>query len=449
MTTKANDSWYLGVLRWTLYVIAIWSFAWTVYRAFLNIEIEPNEGWNAYFADAAMGRMPLYPSTHQLITNNYPPVSFYIVGLIGRFIGDPVLAGRLLSLVAVIAIAMAIALSVRRLGGSGVAARISGAFFVATMSRFFMPYVGMNEPQLLGDAIMAFGFLGFLIARSNDRGYVGPVLVMALAGFVKHNIIAMPVTVFLWLALYRRREAVKCFCVAAIAIMIGTAICYALFGENFFLNILSPRHYSLKRALRSFQELEWVSVGLVACLYNAWACRRDVNIQLCSCLIAIALGSYFLQKGGAGVDINAQFDLVMAVAMSFGLAFTQVSLWPVARHLRLEQAQAILLLAVCVRLLASKQLQPVRMVFDRSFINEIAIREQAMADSVQRVQQVPGDVLCPPLVSYRSGKPFTVDAFNVQQRISAGVLPKDAITARVAAGTLTTVEVDPRACWSR
>ena len=205
MTTKADDPWYLGVLRWTLYVIAIWSFAWTAYRAFLNIEIEPNEGWNAYFADAAMGKMPLYPSSHQLITNNYPPLSFYIVGLVGRFTGDPVLTGRLLSLVAVVAIATAIALCVRRLGGSGVAARISAAFFVATMSRFFMPYVGMNEPQLLGEAIMAFGFLGFLIARSNDRGYVGPVLVMALAGFVKHNIIAMPVTAFLWLAIYRRR----------------------------------------------------------------------------------------------------------------------------------------------------------------------------------------------------------------------------------------------------
>ena len=93
---------------------------------------------------------PLYPSADQLITNNYPPLSFYIVGLIGRFVGDPVLAGRLLSLVAVIAIAMAIALSVRRLGGGGVAAAISAAFFVATMSRFFMSYVGMNEPQLLG-----------------------------------------------------------------------------------------------------------------------------------------------------------------------------------------------------------------------------------------------------------------------------------------------------------
>src|SRR3989442_7690518 len=116
--------------------MAAWSFAWTVYRAFLNLEIQPNEGSNAYFADAAMVKLLLYPSPDQLRANNYLPLSFYIVGLVGRFVGDPVLAGRLLSLLAVVAIATAIALSVRRLGGSEVAARISAAFFVATMSRF-------------------------------------------------------------------------------------------------------------------------------------------------------------------------------------------------------------------------------------------------------------------------------------------------------------------------
>jgi len=271
---------------------------------------------------------------------------------------------------------------------------------------------------------------------------------MALAGFVKHNIIAMPLTAFLWLGLDRRREAVKCFCIAAIVIITGAAICYALFGRNFFLNILSPRHYSLKKVLRSFRDLEWVSVGLVACLYNAWARRRDVSVQLCSCFIAIALGSYLLQKGGAGVDINAQFDLVIAIAIGLGLAFTQISLWPVARPFWPGQAQAILLFAVCARLLASKQLQPVRLVFDRSFRNDIAIRERAMTDSVERVRRIPGDVLCPALVSYRAGKPFAVDAFNAKQRILAGALPKDAIAVRVAAGTLTIVEVDQRAHWS-
>jgi hypothetical protein len=450
VTTKTDHPRYLGVTEWMLYVIAAWSFAWPVYRAFLNVEIANNESWNGYFADAAMGKMPLYPSADQLITNNYPPLSFYIVGLIGRIVGDPILAGRLLSLVAVVAIAAAIALAVRRLGGSRVAARVSAAFFVATMSRFFMSYVGMNEPQLLSEAIMAFGFLGFLIARSNDRGYVGPVLMMALTGFIKHNIIAMPLSAFLWLGLNRRREAVKCFCTAAIAIIAGIAICYALFGWNFFLNILSPRDYSLKRELVALRDLEWISVGLFACLCNAWARRRDANVQLCSYLIAIALGSYFLQKSAAGVGINAQFDLVIAVAIGLGLAFTQISLWPVARRLRSDQAQTILLLAVCVRLLASKQLQPVRLVFDRSFKNEIAMREQAMTDSVERVRRITGDVMCERnmLVSYRAGKPFVVDAFNTEERILAGALPKDAITARLAAGTLTIVKIDPRVRWS-
>src|SRR5215468_8161092 len=248
---------YLRLIRWLLYILAVVSFAWPVYRAFLNVEIENNEGWNAYFADAAMGKMPLYPSAAQLITNNYPPLSFYIVGLASQLIRDPVLAGRLLSLVATGATAAAIALSVRRLGGTKVAAIISASFYVATMSRFFMSYVGMNEPQLLAEAIMAFGFLGFLVARSRDRGYVGPVVVMALSGFVKHNIIAMPLTALAWLGLNRRREFGKCVCAAAVVIVTGTAICYALYGQAFFFNMLSPRHYSVKRSLHSYQELQW------------------------------------------------------------------------------------------------------------------------------------------------------------------------------------------------
>src|SRR5215472_4723492 len=238
---KANGPRYLHVIEWMLYVIAIWAFMWPVYRAFLNIEIVNNEGWNAYWEAAAMGKMPLYPSADQLITNNYPPLSFYIVGLVGRLIGDLVVAGRLVSLISVIAIATAIGLSVRRLGGTRVAAAISAAFYIATMSRFFTSYVGMNEPQLLSHAIMAFGFLAFLDARSRDRGYVMPVLVMAVAGFLKHNIIAMPLTAFAWLGMNRRREAVKCLGVAALVIETGITICYVSFGRDFFLNILAPR----------------------------------------------------------------------------------------------------------------------------------------------------------------------------------------------------------------
>ena len=84
-----------------------------------------------------------------------------------------------------------------------------------------------------------------------------PVVVMACAGFVKHNIIAMPLTAFTWLAMNCRRDALKCLCVAAVVIVIGIAICYVSFGRDFFLNILAPRHYSLKKAIRSYKDLQW------------------------------------------------------------------------------------------------------------------------------------------------------------------------------------------------
>ena len=312
------------------------------------------------------------------------------------------------------------------------------------MSRFFRSYVGLNEPQLLSHAIMTFGFLAFLGARSRGRGYVMPVVVMAFAGFVKHNIIAMPLTAFTWLAMNRRREALKCLCVAAVVIVTGIAICYVSFGRDFFLNILAPRHYSLKKAIRSVKDLQWVAVGLVACVCNGCAMWHNRSVRLCTGLIAIALASFFLERTGAGVWTNAQFDLVIAVAIGLGLAYTQVPLWPLARRFPPTVAQAILLLVVCARLLVPKELEPIRLLVDRRFKNEIAIREQAMAESVESVRKTPGDVLCPALISYRAGKPFVIDKFNAKQRMSAGAF-RDAVTARVAAGTLTIVKTDRRA----
>src|SRR6516165_9878626 len=275
-----------------------------------------------------------------------------------------------------------------------------------------------------------------------------PVLVMAFAGFVKHNITAMPSTALAWLGMNRWREALKCLCAAIVVIVTGIAICYVSFGRDFFLNILAPRHYSLKKAIRSCKDLQWVAVGLVACVCNGCARWHDRNVRLCTGLIAIAFAAFFLQRTGDGVWTSAQFDLVIAVAIGLGLAYTQVPLWPLPRRLPPAVAQAILLLAVCTRLLLPKELKPIKALVDRRFKNEIAIREQAMADSVERVRKTPGDVLCPMLIGYRAGKPFAVDNFNATQRMLAGALPKDAVTARVAAGTLTVVKTDPRASWT-
>jgi len=65
-------------------ILTIASAVWPVYRAFLIPDINFNEPWNAYFADEAIRGEKLYPSRDQFITNNYPPLSFYVVGAAAR-----------------------------------------------------------------------------------------------------------------------------------------------------------------------------------------------------------------------------------------------------------------------------------------------------------------------------------------------------------------------------
>ena len=435
-------------------VIAVWFFAWLAFRAFLNIDINWNEGWNAYWADAAMGRMPLYPSPNQLITNNYPPLSFYIVGAFGRLIGDPILAGRLLSLWAVTIIAVAVALIIRRLGGDRAGAGIGAVYFVATMSRGFTGYVGMNDPQLLAQAVMAFGFLGFLGATARDRGYVAPILVMAIAGFIKHNIIAMPLTAFVWLAICRPHQIVKCVAVAGVAVVIAFVACFAMFGPDFFTNMLCPRTYSLKLVLvDAAGSLRWVAIGLAAWAYVGWTRRTEPGVQLCNLFFGIALAAFLLQQAGSGVGKNAVFDLVIAVSICVGIVFAQARFLPLADRVGSEALQIVLIAVISVCLVGVKSfsglknLPPVRLVFDSGFRTEIAAREKAMADSVASVRATPGDVFCSTFVSYRSGKPFVVDVFNTNERIKAGALPQDAIARNVVRGTLTDKETDPLTRW--
>jgi len=447
--TTSGFSTPVRLMVFVLGVTAVWCFAWPVYRAFLNIEIDPNEGWNAYWADAAMGRRPLYPSHAELITNNYPPLSFYIVGGFGRLVGDPVLSGRLLSLMAVGALAVAVALAIRRLNGSPAGAAVGSLYFLATMSRFCPGYVGMNDPQLLAQAVMIFGFLGFLKATAQDRGYVIPILVMVLAGFIKHNIIAMPLTAYVWLAMQRPHQLLKCIAIGGGAAAVGLAVCAAHFGPDFLANMLSPRGYSIREAIDAMSHLQQIAVGLVAWAYVGWTRRADLGLRLCNQFAGIALAEYFLESTGAGVDINAGFDLVIAVSIIVGLFFSQAELLPLLRRFGAETVQVTLLIAICWRLNPSTHLKPFRLVFHHSGIHrEIALREKAMADSVARVREAPGEVYAEPFITYRAGKPFTVDEFNSGQRIAAGALPRDAITSRVAAGTLTLVKTDPIAQWA-
>src|SRR5262249_28833447 len=162
--------------------------------------------------------------------NNYPPLSFYIVGWIATVLGDAVFAGRMVAWTSFLGVAVLIAATLRRTGSDALAALFGAMFFLGYSIVHFNEYVGMDDPQWLAHAIMMLGLFVCLRAPENPRASVTAGVLMALALFVKHNIVALPLALLIWLAIHDRRAATR-FAVSGLVMgLTGLVLCEALFG---------------------------------------------------------------------------------------------------------------------------------------------------------------------------------------------------------------------------
>jgi hypothetical protein len=164
-------------------------------RSFWDFEIDFNEGWNGYFQLRAMAGQPLYSGYSPFFANNYPPLSFYLVGAIGRVIGDPILAGRLVSLAALGAIAWASGSIVRSAGGGKWERLLAIATCLLLFAAFATDYLGMNDPQLLAQACATAALAVYLGGRPSTGRIALTALLVAVSVMAKHNLILIPLLI--------------------------------------------------------------------------------------------------------------------------------------------------------------------------------------------------------------------------------------------------------------
>ncbi len=402
----------------------------------LQVPLDPNEGWNAYHALHAMSGGALYPASDTFLYNNYPPLSYYIVGALGSLIGDNIVAGRIFSLISTFAMAYGIFLSARRMNADTASAVFASLLFIAGLL-VFTDYVGMDDPQLLGHAITMAGLVILLKEPRSFRDVVIVALLMTAAGFIKHNLIALPVTIFLWLAMFDRRSAVQ-FALSGVGFALaGFAIFRFAYGTDLLHHLISPRTYSfglLASAVANW--LVWANVALIG-LTALFALRRyDKYVVFVTlyAFVAILAGAMF--AGGAGIDMNIWFDAMIALALGTALTLDRL-----AASGRLRAAAAIVYM---LPLAAGLTLSWDNSWLERDFWLHPLSEEAAMANAdIAFIESHHGPALCETLsFCYWAKKSEDVDVFNLGQAYATRKRSDDALVLLLNARRYASIEFD-------
>ncbi|GAC1627140.1 MAG: hypothetical protein NVS4B4_10440 [Bradyrhizobium sp.] len=439
-TEKLSVGGNIVVARNAIYValfglLAAYFLAWPVWRSQFLIEIWLTEGWNAYFQDAAAAGARLYPEANSLTVNNYPPLSFYFVGLLGQMLGDNLFVGRGLSLAGLIGVAVEIFLCARMLSGGRAGPMIGALWYVAIMAHNSSIYVGANDPQLAGEAIMGAGMVLMLARDRAGKSATPALLLMVVGGFWKHNMIGIPLTAVAWLFLNHGKQAVRPVAMSALAAGAGLIVCGGIFGKEFFENLLVARKYSLGQVVANIGHLQWSAPAFI--IWAIWAStNRSVAARFTMLHVLISLFACLLQWFGDGVFGNAEFDLILALGIATGVTFEGMKSTAFARR---SIAQAAMVAILAIRLVASERQEPMRILVDPHFRSEIYALERSVRADADRVANLSGSVYCTnKLVCRLAGKAFVADDFKVEQMTATRAIARAQLDQILRSQNITT-----------
>lgn len=276
----------------------------------------------------------LYPPPNGLIYNNYPPLSFFIVGLVGKLTGDMLIAGRLVALFAIVASALLIGRVSFVLTQSKLAASNAVLIFALYNVTLFRSYFVMDDPQWLGQFFALIG-LAILLSKEINFRYSYRVIFSAIffvaGGFVKNNLVGIPLAVTIWLAIENRAVLMVWLAASSVALVVGFSLCFAFFGTVFFQDIfLVPRGYSLLVGFsESYRFLLFISPMVFATLWLLCYKRESAPLRLMLFCALITLVTGVMERGGAGVNINAYFEslCILCILSGFFLAYQPKRWW--------------------------------------------------------------------------------------------------------------------------
>jgi len=409
-----------------------------------------NEGWNVYNAQRLIAHELIYDDNYWRV-NNYPIFSFLAVAGVNYVIHDLLLSGRLISLTSFLVVGVLAGMAIRRLGGDRTDA-IFGAGCALGFCYLVAPaWVAVDDPQTLGEAVMLGGLVSYMSRPPDRLSLLRAALLVVSGGFIKHNVLAIPLAITIDLAIRSPRWLLYWFaCCASIAASC-LGLTYVIAGGDFIDHLLSPRlfaWYGMRYHLTKYLRLSEFPLALIL-LFARAVFSPDRRILALYGIASVSLAT--ITSGFEGTSYNMFQDAAVFLAIAAGVTLHELRIRMIAGALGHERV-VTLALGLSPLLLAQPILarspQAFAQIYHTGSVLEADRRaQQSFLAEAEYISKKPGPAMCESLLlCYRAGQPFTIDPFNSRQLILAGRLDQDVLIQRLAAREFTVVQLRADIC---
>lgn len=408
-----------------------------VLRAFSSLEIRYNEGWNVYMAVAADHHVPFYSQKFASTTASYPALSFYVVAWLHRIGLGYLLAGRTLSLASFLVSCLLVGLIVWKFSHDFRAGLFSSFFCSAIFCIAANEYIGSDDPQMFAQVLFLSGLLVYISGPPRFSRLALTTLLFVLGGSVKHNLIEFPLAVLIDLAFVGKKRLLQYLSLSAV--FLGASIyIHTLVGGPFFVSsMLSPRSYSLTKAILQFMEYGFgpVSLAMIAALLWTKASLRDHRLRILAIFFLACLLVGCLSGGVIGLWVNCYFDLYLSVAMIVGLLMHRIWAGEIgSRYAWTAVGASVALLFSFVPVWATGP------PLFHGAISALAEKQDQFESEVAFLRTHPGPAFCESLLRcYEAGKPYEYDPFGSANLIRLG--KPDDLLNRLNRGEIAVVQL--------
>jgi hypothetical protein len=413
-------------------------------------ERNSNEGWNVYNAQRLIDHEVIYDDNYWRV-NNYPILSFVAVAGVDVVVHNLLLSGRIISLVSFLAIGVLAGAAVRHLDGDLVDAVFGGGCALGLCYLTAPTWVATDDPQTLAEALMLAGLVSYISGPPSRLSLLRTALLVTLGGFVKHNVVAIPLAITFDIAIRspRRLPFWLAFCAGLGVGCFG--LTYLVAGGTFVDHLLSPRIFTWHAAryhLMKYLRLVQIPLTLIL-LFARPIFSRNRRVLAAYGLITVASATIFSEFEGTSYNMFQDAAVFLAIAAGMGLHELRKNM---ANGAFAHEQVAKVALAVAPLLLAEPILarspQAVAKIYHAGDLLEIDRRaEQSFLAEAEYISARHGPAICESLLlCYRAGQPFTLDPFDSRQLMLAGRLDQNDLVRRIAAKEFAVVQLRGDIC---